>query len=97
VEENDGELFINFMYEPASKAIKQETLINEALETLSAKVPSTFASVFTLSPTEKNAKRTFLEKHLSDFVSKNSFDYFIHKDLGGFLNRELDFYIKILR
>jgi adenine-specific DNA-methyltransferase len=94
VEENDGELFINFMYEPASKAIKQETLINEALETLSAKVPSTFASVFTLSPTEKNAKRTLLEKHLGDFVSKNSFDYFIHKDLGGFLNRELDFYIK---
>jgi adenine-specific DNA-methyltransferase len=94
VEENDGELFINFMYEPASKTIKQETLINEALETLSAKVPNTFASVFTLSPTEKNAKRTLLEKHLGDFVSKNSFDYFIHKDLGGFLNRELDFYIK---
>jgi hypothetical protein len=37
---------------------------------------------------------TLLEKHLNDFVSKNSFDYFIHKDLGGFLNRELDFYIK---
>jgi adenine-specific DNA-methyltransferase len=35
-----------------------------------------------------------LEKHLNDYVSKNSFDYFIHKDLGGFLSRELDFYIK---
>jgi adenine-specific DNA-methyltransferase len=25
---------------------------------------------------------------------RNTFDYFIHKDLGGFLRRELDFYIK---
>ena len=94
VEENDGELSINFIYESVSKATKQDALISSALELLSAKVPSDFASVFTLSPTEKNAKRTLLEKHLNDFVSKNSFDYFIHKDLNGFLNRELDFYIK---
>jgi adenine-specific DNA-methyltransferase len=94
VEENGEELLINFIYEPVSKATKQETLINEAIDILSAKVPITFASVFALSPTEKNSKRTLLEKHLSEFVSKNSFDYFIHKDLGGFLNRELDFYIK---
>ncbi len=94
VEENDGELIVNFIYEPVSKGAKQETLINEALEVLSTKVPGSFTSVFALSPTEKNSKRTLLEKHLNDFVSKNSFDYFIHKDLGGFLNRELDFYIK---
>ena len=94
VEENDGELVINFIYEPVSKTTKQESLINEALEILSTKVPITFTSVFAVSPTEKNTKRTLLEKHLNDFVSKNSFDYLIHKDLGGFLNRELDFYIK---
>jgi len=35
-----------------------------------------------------------LEKHLSDYTTKNTADYFIHKDLGGFLRRELDFYIK---
>src|SRR5699024_5587910 len=28
------------------------------------------------------------------YTSKNYFDYFIHKDLSGFLRRELDFYIK---
>ena len=33
-------------------------------------------------------------KHLQDYTAKNNFDYFIHKDLGGFLRRELDFYIK---
>jgi adenine-specific DNA-methyltransferase len=94
VEEIDGVLNINFVYEPFSKATKQESLLSEALELLTENVPSTFTSVFTLSPTEKNSKRTLLEKHLNDYVSKNSFDYFIHKDLGGFLSRELDFYIK---
>lgn len=37
---------------------------------------------------------TLIEKHLKGYVAKNTFDYFIHKDLGGFLNRELDFFIK---
>ncbi|GAB1393452.1 hypothetical protein MASR1M60_16150 [Rhodocyclaceae bacterium] len=35
-----------------------------------------------------------LEKHLADYTAKNTFDYFIHKDLGKFLRRELDFFIK---
>jgi adenine-specific DNA-methyltransferase len=46
------------------------------------------------APTEKDPQRTLLEKHLSDYTTKNTADYFIHKDLGGFLRRELDFYIK---
>ncbi len=46
------------------------------------------------APTEKNKNRTVLEKHLTQYTAKNTFDYFIHKDLGGFLRRELDFYIK---
>ncbi|WP_298436604.1 hypothetical protein [Geobacter sp.] len=48
----------------------------------------------TLAPTAKNLRRTVLEKHLTDYTAKYSFDYFIHKDLGGFLRRELDFFIK---
>lgn len=35
-----------------------------------------------------------LHAHLSRYVARNTFDYFIHKDLGGFLRRELDFYVK---
>ncbi|WP_322003214.1 site-specific DNA-methyltransferase [Marinobacter alexandrii] len=31
---------------------------------------------------------------LNNYTKKNTFDYFIHKDLGGFLTRELDFFIK---
>lgn len=53
-----------------------------------------FTLLFDKAPIEKNKNRTVLEKHLNDFISRNSFDYFIHKDLGVFLKRELDFYIK---
>lgn len=45
-------------------------------------------------PTDKNKGRTVLEKQLTDYAAKNTFDYFIHKDLGKFLKRELDFFIK---
>lgn len=94
VEIIDGNLHLNFVYEPFNKATKQETLLSDAINLLAEQIPADYAGVFTLSPTEKNSKRTLLEKHLNDYVSKNSFDYFIHKDLGGFLSRELDFYIK---
>lgn len=42
----------------------------------------------------KKGSVNVLQKHLRAYVAKNSFDYFIHKDLRGFLSRELDFYIK---
>ncbi len=35
-----------------------------------------------------------LKGQLNNYTKKNTFDYFIHKDLGGFLTHELDFYIK---
>ena len=43
---------------------------------------------------KSNDTTDLLKKHLAGYVAKNTFDYFIHKDLRGFLNRELDFYIK---
>jgi adenine-specific DNA-methyltransferase len=35
-----------------------------------------------------------LRAHLNRYVARNTFDYFIHKNLGKFLRRELDFFIK---
>ena len=35
-----------------------------------------------------------LEAQLRRYTARNTFDYFIHKNLGAFLLRELDFYIK---
>ncbi|MHA1758928.1 MAG: DNA methyltransferase, partial [Promethearchaeota archaeon] len=40
------------------------------------------------------SNRTELEWHLDKYTTKNISDYFIHKNLKGFLSRELDFYIK---
>ena len=40
------------------------------------------------------AEYSRLEAHIKRYVARNSFDYFIHKDLGSFLRRELDFFIK---
>lgn len=42
----------------------------------------------------EKADYTQLEGHIKRYTARNTFDYFIHKDLGGFLRRELDFYIK---
>ena len=47
-----------------------------------------------LAPTESDKKRTVLAKYINQYTARNTRDYFIHKDLGGFLRRELDFYIK---
>ena len=46
------------------------------------------------APTDKQTRRPLLAKYISHYTARNSMDYFIHKDLGGFLKRELDFYIK---
>ena len=35
-----------------------------------------------------------LEHHLRRYTARNNADFFIHQDLAGFLNRELDFYLK---
>ncbi|MFN3532650.1 MAG: site-specific DNA-methyltransferase, partial [Candidatus Brocadia sp.] len=37
---------------------------------------------------------SLLEYHLRQYTSRNTSDFFIHKDLKGFLSRELDFYLK---
>ena len=45
------------------------------------------------TPTEADGERTLLAKHMERYTARNSFDYFIHKDLGGFLRREVDLYV----
>lgn len=91
----EGDLNIYFTYELMPKTTKQKDLMAAALEAITPLVPADFEEVLVAkAPTKDNPNRTLLEKHLTDYTAKNSFDYFIHKDLGGFLSRELDFYIK---
>ena len=47
-----------------------------------------------VAPDGEQADCSRLRTHLNRYTARNTFDYFIHKDLGGFLRRELDFYIK---
>ncbi|MFI7859482.1 site-specific DNA-methyltransferase [Pseudomonas promysalinigenes] len=98
VVDSDGDkgLIIRFEYAAQPKGTKQEALITKAVEAVltDAAVKARWLALGNRAPTEKNPQRTLLEKHLSDYTTKNTADYFIHKDLGGFLRRELDFYIK---
>ncbi len=94
--EVDGDLVIRFDYRPDPDKRKRDALIAEATEKILASDAAApwLMSLSATAPTEKNPRRTLLEKHLNEYTARNTFDYFIHKDLGGFLRRELDFYIK---
>jgi adenine-specific DNA-methyltransferase len=96
VEEVGNELVIRFDYKPMPKGSKQEHLSAKAVEAILADtaVQSRWRDLSRREPTEKNPQRTLLEKCLNSYTAKNSADYFIHKELGTFLRRELDFYIK---
>ena len=106
VVDNGDDLLINFHYSTLDKkkitdADGKEKTPNQSvfnglsLQALAEQLPNTWLEALSaLQATKANPKRTLLEKHLNDYTAKNSFDYFIHKDLGGFLRQELDFYIK---
>lgn len=103
----DGdELVIYFEYRPDAQKRKQKDLNAQAVQALLS-LPEGAplsqgvtgwsvwkAALARLAATEKNKTRTLLEKHLTDYTARNSFDYFIHKDLGRFMRRELDFFVK---
>ena len=96
IEEAAGELFIRFEYRVMPKGAKQEVLVTEAVRKVLANpiVKEKWAALATREPTEKNPQRTLLEKCLTNYTSKNTTDYFVHRDLKSFLTRELDSYIK---
>ena len=101
--END-ELVVRFEHRPLTDGekrrwpgnnSKQQSRINEtAAERILSEAGSEWLPLLgRLEPTQANGERTLLAKHIERYTAKNSFDYFIHKDLGGFLRRELDIYL----
>ena len=103
--EENGELVLRFEYKAMPKGTKQDALVVDAVKTILQTLSPLgrgqgegkydwHTALSNREPTEKNPQRTLLEKCLTSYTAKNSADYFIHKDLGGFLRRELDFYIK---
>lgn len=96
VEEVNGELILRFEYKIMPKGSKQEELVDIAVKTVlnHSFITANWGNLTKKEPTEKNPLRTLLEKNITDYTTKNTSDYFIHKNLGGFLLNELDFYIK---
>jgi adenine-specific DNA-methyltransferase len=93
----NGELVVRFTYQPAP--LKQKEL-NAAAEqaVLAARDPALAEWIAALGQPhvrpDGTSSGTRLWVHLDRYTARNTFDYFIHKDLGTFLRRELDFYIK---
>jgi adenine-specific DNA-methyltransferase len=96
VAEENGALVIRFDYAPQPKGTKQEALVEQAVTAIldDEVVKARWLALTARAPTEKKPNRTLLERHLTTYTQKNTADYFIHKDLGAFLRRELDFFIK---
>lgn len=90
-EVNGRELFIYMEYKTGDKK-KQDDYIADVVTAFTA-VSSQYPDFALIVKPGKDGK-TELERQLTRYTARNTFDYFIHKDLKKFLNRELDFYIK---
>lgn len=77
---------------------QQETIIAEALEEITAHFKNEKEALAALIVERRQAADgrsvSYLEHHLRQYTRRNTSDFFIHKDLKGFLMRELDFYLK---
>lgn len=82
--------------EEGKKKKKSEKNKVEIKQWLSTQPTAVMLELLRITNPDAKAKDqiSLLDKHLKAYVAKNTFDYFIHKDLGGFLSRELDFFIK---
>ena len=79
---------------PGSGGAQQRRVNEAAAERICKAVPPEWRALLAaLAPTEADPGRTVLARHVERYTAKNDFDYFIHKDLGGFLRRELDLYL----
>lgn len=101
------ELIVNFEYRPDPEKTGQDSVwqkkrnaeaaevIFSALKNLKGANSREYLGLLKIPvPTDSDKNRSLLAKYINQYTARNSMDYFIHKDLGGFLRRELDFYIK---
>ena len=96
---------IPFEYRPLSGGEKvtygttkqQDKVITDAVSAIPEQLRDNTQATAALSGEHRpkgNGPVSHLEYHLRRYVRRNNADFFIHKDLAGFLNRELDFYLK---
>lgn len=106
-EVKDGEVYVYYEYrddpEMTGQAAKwQEKRRTDALSVLKTELVAAGLSADVVNflyldlnnGDKKKGEKILLDVYLKRYMARNTSDYFIHKDLGGFLRRELDFYIK---
>ena len=103
---NIREVIIPFEYRPLTleenneykKTKQQEKIITAAIDTIPEQLGNAREALVALmaekSQNSDGEPVTFLEYHLRQYTRRNTSDFFIHKDLKGFLSHELDFYLK---
>ncbi len=102
----DRTVIIPFEYRPIIDAEKliygnrnqQEKIITESTENIQHQMAEEPDVILALTgqhrQNSKGESISRLEHHLRKYTSRNKADFFIHKHLKSFLNRELDFYLK---
>ena len=73
---------------------KPQDSLNQAAEKEILRLVADGSLRVALAKPEGANGRSLLLKRLTHFTRRNTADFFIHKDLRGFLRRELDFFIK---
>lgn len=90
---NDGnELTIQMEYKNGKEG-KQDAYLKDITE-LFRHHEKEFPGFESLSVVRTKKGKSELETQLNRYTARNTFDYFIHKNLKSFLEQELDFYIK---
>jgi adenine-specific DNA-methyltransferase len=104
--EKSSVLVIPFEYRPLTekenisygKKGQQDAIITNAVEEIPKRLKNADKALLALTAERREASDgrsvSFLEHHLRQYTRTNTSDFFIHKDLKGFLSRELDFYLK---
>jgi adenine-specific DNA-methyltransferase len=105
-DEEANRLVIPFEYRPLTeqeenvygKKKQQDKIISETLEEIPRRLQKAIKALAAIMTerhkTADGRSVSFLEHHLRRYMRRNTSDFFIHKDLKGFLSRELDFYLK---
>jgi adenine-specific DNA-methyltransferase len=94
IELKDKELIVRFEHKLLEGKSSQKTHDDETAKKILESLSEPWKTPLNTTIIVNDKMMTVLEKNLSTFTAKNSADYFIHKNLRGFLRRELDFFIK---
>jgi adenine-specific DNA-methyltransferase len=75
------------------KTSDRSTIVEATTEQILDAIDDTTVRANLLQP-EEGKEKSPLRQHLNRYTAKHTADYFVHKDLGGFLRGQLEFFIQ---